>query len=333
MRALGRTAFVLFPLLAAGVAGAQDKIVLADHHMLHGKVTATTADSVTFVQTVDGKESTSVLHADDIDPHSFYIARSHALSDKDAQGHADLGKYGQAHGLFTRARNEFHTAAKIDPSMASKMEELHDQSVDGSAEQMLAKAKAAQASGDLDEANRQSLAVIRHYPDTPSADAARKLNDQIHQQKRTQAKEAAAAKVQKTVSDAVKKAQKRIQSAQDENRKGLGEKQFSGALRFFGESVGHYSAALVDLTGADSSDPSVAALIAQTKKEAIGVHINAGSIYLTRSDYQGALKEANAALAIDQKSSQAQAFRARVSSASAESDIDVGIGPRVFRRR
>ncbi len=76
---------------------------------------------------------------------------------------------------------------------------------------------------------------------------------------------------------------------------------------------------------ADNPDLSaeIGELLDQTKHDAIDVYINLGSIYMTQTNYQHALREADAALAIDPKSASVKSFRARVASASADSGIFV----------
>ena len=63
--------------------------------------------------------------------------------------------------------------------------------------------------------------------------------------------------------------------------------------------------------------------LAEARSALVDVHLNLGSMYMTHTDYQGALKQANAAIAVDTKSRSARSFRARVASASSESGIEV----------
>lgn len=59
-------------------------------------------------------------------------------------------------------------------------------------------------------------------------------------------------------------------------------------------------------------------LRAKLEDALVDCHINAGSVLMLRTDFQGALGEANAALAIEPKSSATTTFRARVLQGSSE---------------
>lgn len=316
-------------LLIATPAVSQDEIVLQDHHILHGQVISSTADSVVFEHVVGGTSEQQTYSVDDIDPHSFYIIRTHAIGD-DAAAHVELGKYCMAQGLCTRARNQFIEAGKLDPSLKAQLEPLMAEGRAGTASQLLEKANALQKSGDHAGALREATAVIRMFPDSPSADKARELvgtaHENISEQRSAQEASAAAS----SANEEIARVQKDLQRAADLDKKGLQSKEQDQALQSFANSITLYQKSLKDLTGLAKAPQQgkdevqkIQDLIDQTTDTLVGVYINAGSIYMTRTDYNSALREANQALAIAPDSGTAKSFRARVASASGDSDIGV----------
>ena len=334
---------LVLTLLLSPAAAAQHELVLKDHHLLMGKVLSSTPDSVTFQHDIGGKQETVVFKADELDPHSFYIIRKDAIGTdgSDAQAHVQLAKYCQANGLFTRARNQWILAARIDPSLQTQSDAARTSAEAGEAAQLLATAKAQQALGQTDEAWDTTLSIIRFFPSSPSANEARALSGQLFDKIVSDKKVREAALEKKVAGHAMSEESGRIQSmmqrAAAQNSQALKDNDLSRSLREYEGAAQTYEEVLRDLKQLSEKygkDPSVskeiAGMMSSAQEEAVDVYINAGSVYLTRTDYQGALKEANLALAVDPESASAKSFRSRVGQASSDSSA-VAVGGRIRR--
>jgi tetratricopeptide (TPR) repeat protein len=321
----------LLPVLFFSVAG-DDELLLRDHHhLIRGTVVSSTADSVTFDHEVGDHSETHTFTVDDIDPHSFYIIRSRAIGD-DAAATAELGRYCAANGLFTRATNLYSAANKLDPSLDLKAEIKECE--EGTARQMLLDAQDLAAKNKPSDAFRATAALIRRFPTSSAADEARALNTQLHngiagdrQAKRDARNARAAASKLESVQRDVHKDMDR---GADANAKGLQASGLGESKRQFNHAIDYYEKAVRALEGlaedfaADQDVMSqLTSSLAEARSALVDVHLNLGSMYMTHTDYQGALKQANAAIAVDTKSRSARSFRARVASASAESGIEV----------
>lgn len=319
---------------------AQDELVLKDHHhLLHGEVVSSTPDSVTFKHVVNDTADTQTYPADAIDPHSFYIVRSRAV-DGDAAGKVVLAKYCEANGLFTRASDLYFEAMKLDSSL--KLQPDIDRCEQETGKGLLENAKALAKDGKDEEATREAAALIRTYAGTPIADQARELSKTTYQGVVQKREAALAAHEARGGNEEIRAIQKELHRAADTNSKALQEQEGSASQHGFEQAIQEYREALKkaeDLAKkvADNADLTKEAgdLLAQAKSELIEVYINLGSCLMVQTDYQGAMKQANAALGVDPDSGTAKSFRARVASASSESEINVygpAVGARPIRR-
>lgn len=310
----------------------EDELLLRDHHhLIHGKVVSTTADSVTFEHVVGDHSEAQTYEVADIDPHSFYIIRSRAIGD-DAVAKVELGRYCAANGLFTRATNLFNAAKKLDPSLdlAAQISECEE----GTARQMLLEARDLAAKNRQPEAFKTTASLIRRFPNSSAAKQARALNTELHEgiagdrQARRDARNARA--VANKLESVKRDLHVDMDRGADANAKGLQASGLGESKRQFNHAIDSYERALralENLAEDFAADQDVVAGLAPSLAEARGalvdVHLNLGSMYMTHTDFHGALKEANAAIAVDTKSRSARSFRARVATAAANSGIEV----------
>ena len=317
---------------------AQNEIVLEDHHLLRGRVVSSTPDAVVFEHTVGTEKKEITFQAADVDPHSFYIIRSHAIGTKDASAHVVLGKYCIANGLYTRARNQFIAAMKLDKSLVDQLTPLMGQCRDGTSGLILNRALAAKAEGKPHEAYRLSIEAIRHYGDTKGGEEARKLHDSLHTEMEQKRIAEAAARELKEGEHALAPIQEELQRAAAENKAGLQAREQSQQLHAFEKAEKSYDHILGQLdriqkehSHSDQLAQEIESARDGVKSSLIEVRLNHGSVLLTRSDFQGALKEANKALAVDPDSGAAKSFCARVESSSADAS-EIGIAIPIRRR-
>lgn len=310
-----------------GLSLAQDELVLRDHHhLIHGEVVSSTPDSVTFKHVVGDASDTQTYAGADIEPVNFYIIRSHAVKG-DAAAMMELGRFCQANGLYTRARNQFTHAKKLNESLDITADMAAAKK--GSATDLVAKAQKLAKDGKHKEACHQANTVIRRFPGTASADEARKISAAAHKSIVGKRNADLAAHVAKKGNEDIRLVHTETHKAADYNAKAMQMKNSSSAHSQFGHAISEYSRALKNLkglakkySGNEDLTKEVNDLLAQTKKDIVEVYINLGSGYLVQTSYQEALKQANAAIAVDPNSAAAKSFRSQVAAASADSEID-----------
>ena len=321
--ALAQGAALLVLLAAAPAAFAEDELVLeSDHHVMHGKVVESTADSVTFDHIVGGKSvGVETYPASAIVPISFYVVRRDAV-EGDAAGCMELGQFCLDNGLHARARHLFETAARLDPSIAAKAAGPKAHARELGAAELLAEAKDAAAHGKSYAAWHKLQECVRNYGDTPSGRKAKELVqpyfDAYHEDYTIKGYTAA-----DRADDDLKGVQRVLDLAAKHNSKALEEKNLSQGLREYDKAVREYERALEKLDklaareGLDEvHEDSIASIQAQARSDAIHAHLNKAGIYLTREAFQDALRETNQALAIDETSSEAKSYRMRVAMAA-----------------
>lgn len=309
-----------------GSSQAQDELVLLDHHhLLTGEVVSSTPDSVTFKHVVGDTDDTQTYSADKIDPHSFYIIRSRAVKG-DAAAMVVLGEYCQTHGLFTRARNQYIEAMKLDKSLDLKANMAACEQ--GTATIMLDEAQTMAKSDKPEQAYYQATSIMRRFPGTSTASQAKQLSGTMYKQIVDTRNQKLAEHEARGGDEAIREITKETHRAADTNHAALQENAGSAAKTKFSQSIEEYKMALNKAEGlakqyADNADLSkeVGDLVSKTKSELIEVYINLGSMYLTQTSYQEALKEANKAISVDPNSETAKSFRAQVASASSESEV------------
>lgn len=240
----------------------------------------------------DEKE-TLVFGADDLDPHSFYIVREHAV--QSAAEHEELGDHCLAHGLASRARSQYYEAIKADPSQKDRLTPKIHSGGDATAAEILAQAKKARDSGDSMTAWRKSAEVVRYYGDSPSVDEARSLLAGLQQARATEAEAGEAAHDEKRDQEGLGAARKELDQASASNHEGLQAKGQSQSEKAFEKGIQEYERALHHVEKVQKDGPAAAdadqvgALHEEITQGLVEAHINLGSVYLVRSDYQGAL--------------------------------------------
>ena len=318
-------ATAILPLLAATAVG-QDSLILTDHHhVLRGKVVSSTPESVTFEHRIGTRADTQTYSSTSIDPHCFYVIRDRAVAD-DAAGKVQLGRYCEAHKLFTRALIQFGEAQQLDASLDVKREIATCE--EGCGHEMLVDAQQLAAAGKPDVALARATAIVRDFRNTPAAADARKLITSIDASMVATRSERVEERDDKQESARLKEVRGTLRRAADRNIKGLQAEDLGAAERNFKESVTEYDRALHELASEVEEHPNdtkvtteVEPLLAQTRQATIAVHVNLGSVYMSQTNYDHAMREANAALALDPDNSAVKSFRARVASASSRNGI------------
>lgn len=333
---------------AKAKGGKSTTLLLRNGRRVDGTVKSSTSASIEVVVPLKSTQAVITYKAKDVDPASFYAVRVDAV--KTAAEHLDLAQYCLENGLFTEARAQGQLAHAADAALTksfvdSKLAKIEE----GTADKLLAKARAALEAGDYATARRDVSAILTRFGDSP---AAKPAYDMVHAIAKAvveggEAEKAAArAKLSGEARAAAEKADAErtklfadvdelIAKGRKKSQEGFDLSKKNDAVDLFDEAAASFLKArtkLNELKQQKGSDPELGKAIderlAAATEEAIEAYVNAGSKLLARPDYHNAMGYADKALAIDPKSSFAMSFRARVEEASASDDR---WGP--FRRR
>ena len=329
-------------------SGKGTTLLLRNGRSIDGTVKSSTSASIEVLVPLKSTEAVITYKAKDVDPASFYAVRSGAV--KTAAERIELAQYCLENGLFTEARAQGQLANAADPALTksfvdSKLAKIEE----GTAERLLAKARAALETGDYATARRDVAAILTRFGDTPSATPAYEMVPAIAKAvaEATLAEKTAAraklsgdakAAAEKADADRVKlfaESDELMAKGRKKSQEGFDLTKKNDAPDLFDEAAASFLKARAKLTelkqqkGSDKElAPAIDERLAAATEEAIEAYVNAGSKLLARPDYHNAMAYADKALALDPKSSFAQSFRARVEEASASDDR---WGP--FRRR
>lgn len=322
-------------LLAGQPIAPRHELVMSDHHIIMGIVVSSTEDSVTFEHTVGETKDTTTYSVDVIDPHSFYLVRKEAVGD-DAAAKVVLGEFCMAHGLFTRARNQFIEAHRLDSSI--DMTAQIAASRGSTAEGLLADAQQLIEKGDAHGAYRKARAILRSFPKTTSAAKARKmvtgLSTRFDEQFAAQ-QTAEEGKVWEKKLDEVRGMIRR--AAQDDTRgnsqesMATGERFFKTSSRIYADAMKKLDALAKQAKGNAELEATIADLRGHSKDGLVAVQMDVGSIYAGQTNYAMAAAAVNKALAVDPDNSEAKSLRANI--ATRASLDGVSIYPVIGRRR
>jgi len=314
----GATALALMALASSGFAEDDEIVLKKNHHVLHGQVVSSTANSVTFDHRVNGKSvQTHTFEADELAPISFYLVRKHAV-EGDAAACLELGQFCLDNGFNARARHLFETAAALDPSMKDKAGASKMKAREASAAALLEKAEALHADGKSYDAWHTLQECIRNYDDTASGQKGKDLVSGYYAayQDRYVIEDFDGNKAADKELETVKRI---LHQAAEHNSKALAEKNMSTSLREYDQAAQKYEHALKELehmakrSGVDAAHlGKIQSMEAEAKDDSVHAHLNKAGIYLTREAFQDALRETQHALAVDPDNSEAKAYRSRV---------------------
>lgn len=317
--------------IAASASG--ETIRLRNGTSMDGVVTNSDDVGLTLRIVRNGIDGTATFPRDQVDPHSWYRVRSVAVPDVAAERLA-LARYCLENGLFASAESELLRASSLDPTLETTVRELRGHVAEATATSLLHLAQSALDRGDLSESERLASIVLARFGTSTSAGAADDLLDDVLRRK-SELEHQAAEDRKRTVETKVASNQEAkltdvlavLDAARRTNREALRLHQSSGSEQAFRMAIGQYERALKLLarleTDAAEGPPEWRTRVAETRRlglqEAVGVHLNLGSLFLVRGSYSAALDHANEALALDPENRQALEFRARVELAATQS--------------
>lgn len=315
------TALIFMALVAAPASAA--KLKLKDGKQVSGTAQRYDSPSKTlYFRTDDGKDVQYTL--DQLDARSSYLVNASLVPKNDAPKQLMVANFARDAGLYAHAARRYGETLKTDPSLKPTVDVEMAKLRRMAAEACMARAREAAEKKNYPEAEKWLTTIIDKLPEEPEAAEAAAIIARYYEKNRAEKIAAADAKA----SDALKKdaetGKKRFEDM---------TKKCSEALQATSRSKaeGLWQAALVD-------GKAVLAEIEKLRKkyktegvsveadryhkividEMVEVHLHMASQKSVQSDYNGAQKCVNAALALDPESAAALAARVRIEEAASQ---------------
>lgn len=308
-------------LLIAATAGAQDRLIFDNGHMIRGKLLKTTKDSVSFQPEKEGAAAVDVA-ATSLDPFNFYSMRERTLDPKSAQDHLDLASYMLQHRFYKRTRIQARAAQELDVKLTEAWVKKNRAEIrEGLAALMVQEARMHASKDQLKTAKSHLAAVLTRYPDTRAAQSARSELDRI-QTKMNRERRRGHAKRETGMSDEKRKqyvdaAVKQLEYAEQLEFESLKNPLSTKSLFGFHKAAQEFDGAFAKLDSLVKSTKDADLLKEATRLRdraadgACGAHINVGEYYLSRGKAQNGMTAARKALKYRPGSTAARALRAR----------------------
>lgn len=282
-------------------------LTLADGSIVEGSVTATDAEQIVFLGA--GETATRTLSKGELDPISWYLARSSdaTLAATDRLG---LARGVIDEGLFDAAEIELARVAALDPTLEDEALLTLERGREAYAARLTEQSDQALATGDRVVARRLAGRVLTEFPDTEAAVAAQSLVERLHAEigdTEVPANDDAELQLVSTSSSnkRLAEAEKYRARAEKRNLSAL-QKSGSSAKQSFENSIKDYEKTITLLDRViDDQDSSVEERLraqqarATAVDSAIDAHIELASFYMHRGSYPQSQEIAQAALALD----------------------------------
>lgn len=323
MRSALRSAASVAALALLALPAGAATLKLKNGTTVTGKVTRYDATAKTlYVTTDDGKDVTYAL--DQLDARSVYLVNASLVPPDDANKQLQVANFARDAGLYAHAARRYGTAAKLDPALKANVDAEMTKLKRMAAQDCMKNARAAVAKNDLAEAEKWLTVLIEKLPDEPEAKEAAAALDNHYAKTRAAKIEAADKKASDALKRDIEKGKKQYAEMVEKTKKGLqarGDSQakglFNGALAD-GKAVLGVIDDLEEKYDDQQTRESAASYRSAVVDQMVDVHLHLASLETVKSDYRGALKEVNAALALDPKNQRALAARARIEEASAQ---------------
>jgi len=316
--ALATAAFLLAGALQA------DTLKLKNGERLEGRPLAYDAQTRTLRFLVDGGAERQ-LSVDELDARSYYLVVRSKVEKDNAQGQLQLANFARDAGLYSHSARNYRQALAADPSLEAEVDKEVAVLRRQAGAWAMGKVHEALGKNDIAEAERWLTKIVQKLPDEPVAKEAAGMLDRYH----AQVREAKDDELEQKHAELLKKELSGAKKAYDEliakDREGLtSDGSGSKRVRSWEAAItaGKRAQRELDRFAKKHDEPELVEAVAGYKKvvdeQLVQAYMNLGSYYTSRSSYDDALKQANQALAIDPKNSQALAMRARIEEASSQ---------------
>ncbi len=317
-------------LLALATPGfASESIKLKNGRVLNGRATAYDADKkVLSFRTDDGQDQTYTL--DQLDQRSVYMVNTSLIAQDNAKGQLQLANYARDIGLYAHAARRYGYAETADPSLKDEIEKQRVTLRKMAADYCMKNAQDMIAKNDIKGAEEWLTTMVQKLPDEPQTEQARALLEQHYTQERNARDDKLEQEHADLLQGDLKKGKEFYDRMITRTKEGLTAKNSGTAVSTWKSALGDGKGVLKEidrLAKKYASDAKVQDGAAKYRKlttdQMVDLHLHLASSYTTSSSYKDALKETNAALALDPGNQNALAQRARIEQASSEG---VGIG-------
>ncbi len=255
---------------------------------------------------------------DELAPKSVYRLMKAKASYDDGPGQIEVGNYARDVGYYAHARRHYEAAVKADPALEDRVERELAKLRALASQQELVQAQAAYRDGRTVEAEDHLAHLLREFPDEEAADSATAMLGEIRAREAGTTRSAPDQSAE--IQAALAPAQKAYARSVEANRDGLlAGSSFSKATKHFKRSVSEGEKSRKLLARVIDRNPddrllvqAAAALDRQVLDVVVDANVNMASVYMTRQSFNNALAAANHAIALDSKSQEARAIRARI---------------------
>jgi hypothetical protein len=311
-------------LVAAVPASAQDEYIkLKSGRVLKGRATAYDSDKkVLSFRTAEGQEGTYPL--DQLDERSVYLVHSSLVPRDSGRGQLQLANFARDAQLYKHAARRYGYALEADPSLAAEVEKERARTRKEAADYCLENAREAQSKGRTKEAEEWLTTLLQKLPDEPQAAEAARILEQSYTAERDARDDQLELEHAELIKGDLKQAKERYDRMFERTQDGLTARSAKSVSLWEG-ALDDGEFCLKELAKAEkkySDDARVQEGAAKYRQliadQMVEIHLHLASHYTMKSSYDKAMKEANAALAIDSKSQAALAQRARNEQASSE---------------
>lgn len=309
------TGILLCALLTATAAAATLK--LKDGTRIECKVRSYDSTTQTLnVTTADGQEKSYTMA--ELDGRSVYQVNSSLVPPKDAKAQLLAANFARDAGLYSHAVRRYATAAQLEPALKSQVDAEMRTLRRTAAGTCMDRARAAVSKGDTAEAEKYLKILVEKLPSEPEADQASQMLDQYYSQTRATKLAEADKKASESLQKDVAAGKKRYEQMVEKTRKALQARGSGQAEGLFRGALSDGKAVLgeIDSIEAKYDDASIKGQAANYREvvneQMVEVHLHIASALATHSDYKGAQREINQALALAPQNEQALSMRARV---------------------
>ncbi len=325
---LRSTLIVVLLATLAGSAAGQEKIKLKGGKVVTGQATKYDPEKqVLSFRTDDGKDMTYTM--DQLDSRSVYLVYASAVPKDNGKGQLQLANFARDAGLYEHAARRYGYAEKADPALKAEIGPARAELRRRAADYCLVNARAAQAKGKAKEAQEWLSILLEKLPNEPQAAEAVALVEEGYAREANARDDELEQQNQEALQKELQKAKQRYDSMIERTQGGLtarnsskSETQWRAAVED-GETVLKELDAFAKRHAGDAKLQDLAARYRQlTIDQLVEIRLHLASQYMTQTNLNGALKEANAALALDSRNGEALAARARIEQAANEGLIN-----------
>jgi len=317
----------LCALIAAPLA-AQETIKLKTGQRVTGRATAYDSEKqVLSFRTSDGKDA--LYTNDQLDLRSLYQVYASVIPEDNGKGQLQLANVARDAGLFKHAVRRYGLAEKADPMLKGQIDIELAVLRRSAAQLCLQNARTAQAAGKTKELEKWCAILLDKLSLEPEAAEARAMLDATYLAERNAKDDELEQKHAELLKKDLQDGKRRYDRMFERSKEGLTASSSSQSNQLWEGALedGEFVLAELDRIAKDyKEDAQVQEGVTKYRKltieQMVEVYMHMASAYSTRTSYDNALKAANAALALDPKSSVARAQRARIEYAVAESTRD-----------